>query len=426
MIDRLKQVLTLRIVAVCAVLLGFVMVAPLSKVMADDGAQGSTARVITIYDRGVEQTIITKAKTVKAALEQADIQVEPTDVVEPALSEEFVAEKYNVNVYRARPVVIVDGAKRVKTTTAAQSPTTIAKSADVTLYPEDTTELTRVDDVLAEGGAGLKLVVDRATEFTFVQYGKRIDNARTQAATVGEMLKQKGIKLGAQDGVSVPLTTPLTAGMTVSVWRDGKQTVTQEEVVAKATEEVKDADREIGYREVKTPGQDGKRTVTYEIEMKNGVEVSRKEIASTVVTAAVKEVVVVGAKYRGAYSTPSENEQKTWAFLMGKGLSREQTAGIMGNLMQEHGFNTTGDGLAQWTGSRRANLLAMADPYSIDTQLAFVWGELSGPYAKVLNNIRAQSTVEGAVIVFQNQYERCGICAESTRVQFAYNILASH
>ena len=323
-------------------------------------------------------------------------------------------------------MVIVDGAKRIKTTTAAQSPATIAKSANVTLYPEDKTELDRVEDVLAEGGAGLKLVIDRATEFTFVQYGKRIDFARTQATTVGAMLKEKGIVLGAADGVSVPLNAPITQGMTVAVWRDGKQTMTQEEVVTKPIEEVKDADREIGFREVRTPGKDGKRTVTYEIEMKNGVEVARKEIASSVLAEAVKEVVVVGAKYRGAYSTPSENEQKTWAFLMEKGLSREQTAGIMGNLMQEHGFNTTGDGLAQWTGSRKANLLSMADPYSIDTQLAFLWGELSGPYAKVLANIRSQSTVEGAVVAFQNGYERCGVCAESRRVQFAYNILASH
>lgn len=67
------------------------------------------------------------------------------------------------------------------------------------------------------------------------------------------------------------------------------------------------------------------------------------------------------------------------------------------------------------------------DSYStIQSQLDYLWYELSGPYAKVLAAIQSQTTVEGAVVVFQNQYERCSVCAESMRVQYAYNILASH
>jgi hypothetical protein len=52
--------------------------------------------------------------------------------------------------------------------------------------------------------------------------------------------------------------------------------------------------------------------------------------------------------------------------------------------------------------------------------------ELNGSYARVQANIRACSTVECAVQVFEKQYEGCGVCVESQRLQYAYNILASH
>lgn len=274
-----------------------VVVGATTRTFADNGTADNQTHMITIYDGGVEQTVITRAKTVRGALEQARVVVEPTDIVEPALDEDLVAQQYSVNIYRARPVVIMDGVARVKTITAAQSPTSIAASAKIVLYPEDGTKLSRSERVLAEGGAGLKLQIDRATPVMFTQFGNRFE-ARTQATTVGGMLAEKGIVLGAQDGATPDLSTPISSGLEIRVWRNGKQTVTVEEVVAKPIEEIKDVDREVGYRQVKTPGTDGKRTATYEIDTQNGVEVSRKEIAAVVTLQPIAEVVIVGAKSR--------------------------------------------------------------------------------------------------------------------------------
>ncbi len=385
----------------------------------------SSRHLITVYDQGEEKTFITTKNTIGSALRDGGIIVESIDNVEPRVDTTLVAKIYRVNIYRARGVVINDGLRRIQVLTAEQSPKKIMDTAGLTLYPEDTTSFDRSTDPLRDGGAGLQLSVKRAKLVHVSLFGKATD-IRSQAATVGAMLREKGIKLGAQDGQSVPDTAPLVAGMSISIWRDGKQTLTQEEVIPKTTEEVKDADKDAGTREVRTEGSDGKKNVTYEIEMKGGREVSRRVIASVTTVEPVKQVIVIGTKFKGAYTTPSQNESITWDFLMGKGLSREQTAGIMGNLQQEHGFNTTGDGLAQWTGGRKSALLSRPDPYSIHTQLDFLWYELSGSYASVLGQIRASSSVEGAVRAFQNGYERCGICAESKRIQFAYNILASH
>lgn len=278
-----------------ALMLALVTVGSMGRAMADNGTAANEQHMVTIYDRGVEQTIITRASTVREALDQAHISVDAVDVVEPALDEQLVAQHYNVNIYRARPVMVEDGSTRIRTITAAQSPAKIAQAADITLYSEDTTEIKRVDDVVLDGGAGLKLTIDRATPFTFVLYGKRLD-ARTQATTVGEMLKEKSVALGKNDQASVPLETPVVAGMTVQVWRNGVQTITQEEEIAPSVEQIKDQDRSRGFKEVRTPGKPGKKQVTYEINMQNGIEVSRKVIQSVTTLEPVKQIEVIGAK----------------------------------------------------------------------------------------------------------------------------------
>jgi uncharacterized protein YabE (DUF348 family) len=287
-----------------AVLLAFALLWSMQRVSAADTASGDQ-RLVTIHDRGVEQTIITRAETVAGALNQAGISLDEADLVEPAASEKLVANNYSINVYRARPVIVNDGQKRIRVVTAEQSPRQIAGAAGSTMYDEDEATIERVDDVLADGGAGLKLTIDRATPFTFVLYGKRFE-ARTQATTVGDMLEEKGVVLGPQDGTSVAVSTGVVAGMTIEVWRNGVQTVTQEEEIAMPVEQIKDQDRPVGFREVKTPGKPGKKQVTYEINMQNGKEVSRKVIQEVRSLEPVKQVEVVGAKLEKATGTCGE------------------------------------------------------------------------------------------------------------------------
>jgi resuscitation-promoting factor RpfB len=279
-------------ITLCATLIG-VAVMVSTQAMASTTVQQS-GRLLTIHDQGVEKVIATKAHTVGEALKKADVEVGALDSVEPAIDTELVANNYSINVYRARPVTVVDGETQVRIMTPHQSARQIAKAANMELYDEDQTELGRVEDVL-EGGAGLKLTIDRATPFSLKLYGKKI-TARTQATTVEEMLKEKNITLGPNDGISVKPSTLIKKGMKIEIWRNGKQTVTEEQDVAFAVEKIEDADREIGYHEVKTPGEPGKKTVTYEIVMKNGKEVSRKEIQSVVTKQPKKQVEIVGAK----------------------------------------------------------------------------------------------------------------------------------
>ncbi len=264
---------------------------------AQTGEQVRSAeeRIITIFDRGSERTIITKAPTLKKALEAADISVSVGhDLVEPALDTELIAAKYNVNIYRARPVTVVDGVVRQRVTTAEQTPERIARAADIKLYKEDVVDISAPQD-LNRDGVGVVMTINRATSLNFTLYGKNTE-VRTRATTVEGFLKEKKIKLGENDRLSADLSTNITKGMNLELWREGKQTITEEEDVDFPIEKIQDANREVGYREVKEVGEKGRRTVTYEVEVKNNHEVSRKEIASVTTKESKKQVEIVGSK----------------------------------------------------------------------------------------------------------------------------------
>lgn len=257
-------------------------------------AQREGGRLITLHDRGTELVFITAKETLKEALDEQGVIIDAQDAVEPSLDEKLVAQDYRVNIYRARPVTIVDGATRQKVVTPYQSAERIALDAGIQLFPEDTTKLTRSSDLIADG-AGLQLTVDRATLISVDLYGKQTE-IRTQATTIKGLLEEKSIKLEANDRTSTAPATPIEAGMHVRIWREGKQTVTVEEDVAYETERIQDADREVGYKSVQTTGKLGKRNVTYEVLVENGKEVARTEIASVTTTAPQKQVEVVGSK----------------------------------------------------------------------------------------------------------------------------------
>jgi hypothetical protein len=133
----------------------------------------------------------------------------------------------------------------------------------------------------------------------------------------------------------------------------------------------------------------------------------------------------------------SANQQAAFAFLVGKGLSNVQAAGVIGNLMQESSMNPgavepggPGRGIAQWSVGGRwdrdanDNVVAFArenheSEFSLNTQLAFTWFELTSFPGDGLADLRAATTIPAAVAAFQDKFERCGQCDSSKRIQFA-------
>lgn len=302
--------------------------------VASTHAADANRRLITVYDRGQTSVFLSDAKTIGQALSDNGYQLDSRDTVEPSKDEELIAPDYRVNIYRARPIVIVDGTHKAKTVSAHQTPQQIAKDAGVIMYAEDTADVQPSTDYLTDG-AGLRMTIKRATPVMLDLYGNKTE-VRTQATTVRGLLDEKQISLGKNGRVSVPLETAITADMELRVWREGKQTVTINETVPYPSEQVYDADREIGYKDIKTKGVNGIRAVTYEIEIKEGAEVSRQQIATIDKTPATKEVVVVGVKPNAYSLTKAKGAQY---FVDSRGVSHRETYYDldMGRVMQACG-----------------------------------------------------------------------------------------
>lgn len=306
--------------AVASALLFVISFVLVGHAYANDGTGAPGGRLVTFYDRGAKRIILTHAQTVRDAAHDANITISHQDTVEPDMNSKLVASDYVVNVYRARPVIIVDGHVRQKVMTAAQTASDIVAATDITtLRNEDKTKLRASGDIVTDG-ASVVLTIDRATAFTLQLYGKPIA-AYSHADTVGEMLRQKGIKLSPRDSVSVGLSTPLIAGMNVAVWREGVQTATVEEPIAFPVRQVLDADQPIGYHVVQTPGTNGSKNVTYEITARSGRETSRKVIQSVAIIEPKEQIEIVGAK-PGNGLTKSKGAQQ---FTDSRGVTHRET-----------------------------------------------------------------------------------------------------
>lgn len=286
---RRTGILIFAVSCITAVFFGLLLV---RQVSAQPVQSNLGKRLLVVHDGSVERGLLTRAATLREAFKEADIAIDPNDRVEPGIDEQLVATHYEVNIYRARPITIIDGATRIKVMSSYRTPKQIAASAGITLQDEDKTSMNATPDVVGQG-LDSQLVINRATPFILSLYGKRT-TAYTQAKTVADMLKEKGITLASSDTVSVAITTPITAGMEVQIWRNGVQTFTDEQPIPFATQKVLDMDHPIGYHAVQTPGVVGVRLVTYQVNMQGGVEVSRTQIQSVVNKQPQAQVELIG------------------------------------------------------------------------------------------------------------------------------------
>lgn len=283
-------------------------------------AQNEKGRLLTVYDRGSTRVFLSNEKTIGEALKAQHIELDSHDAVEPSRHQELVASEYKVNIYRARPVIVVDGTVRIKTISPFQTAKHIARDVEITVYDEDITTLQPLTDFISDG-AGLQLTITRATPLVLDLYGKKT-TIRTQAKTIGDMLKDKAITLGAIDHLSVPLEAPITMGMEVRIWREGVQTITVDQEIPPTSQLVYDADQPLGYRQTQLKGKPGIRSVTYQLEIKDGVEVSRLKIAEIVVRTPTEQVEVIGIRNDGGGLTLAKGAHY---FTDSSGISHRET-----------------------------------------------------------------------------------------------------
>ncbi len=251
------------------------------------------ARIVILNADRKTNSLPTREETVGEFLEKAEVELNEGDVVEPSLDTKIQEDNFHVNVYRAAPAVIIDGEDKLYGLSAARTPRTIAEQVGAQLYPEDKVVTEPSDDFLKDGSIGNKVVVDRATPANLNLYGTPL-SIRTHAHTVGELLKEKNVILAEGDTVQPALETEITPQTQVFVTRFGTQVITTEEAIEPPSQTVVDTSLSFGTTVIRQAGAAGKKSVTYQIELQNGVEIGRKLIQEVTVSEPVTRIVARG------------------------------------------------------------------------------------------------------------------------------------
>lgn len=236
---RITYCICALLVAIFGAFFSLKLFSPPELAFAEDGTpirSVSEEFFVTIYDQGSYVTVKTGRATVAEVLERSQITIAETDIVEPAL-DTVIESDYNVNVYRARPAIVIDGIERHYVMTASYDPKQIAKEAGLTVYDGDTFT-TEVNTNFLEAGA-----------------------------------------------VS-----------TYRVERNGGRTITIEESLPYPTETERDVTLAKGETYLKQAGEDGRKSSVYEVHFQDNVEVSRELVSESVTAEPVPEIMVVGAK----------------------------------------------------------------------------------------------------------------------------------
>jgi uncharacterized protein YabE (DUF348 family) len=287
---------------------------------------------ISIFDEGIKNNFRSDATTVREALLRANVSLDDGDKVEPALDEPVASEDFNINIYRAKNLIVLDGNHRIHVKTASTNPEDIVADADVELLDKDVVELVPYDGLL-ESGATVAYKVFRAKVVQLNYYGQML-KLRTQTETIADFLNEQNIDSNSEKNwVSLPLTTSITDGISFSIQPQGKQTITVEETVNYKETVTQDYDLEYGKRQVTKAGQNGKKTVTYEVDMKDGVEKSRKKLSEIITEQPVTQEVKVGMKI----SLPSGSHED---WMAAAGISSSDYGYVNYIISHESGWRT--------------------------------------------------------------------------------------
>lgn len=148
----------------------------------------------------------------------------------------------------------------------------------------------------------------------------------------------------------------------------------------------------------------------------------------------------------------NDNAEKAFRYLLGKGLTPEQSAGAVGNFMQESGIDpeiiqggkrsqnpndagSKGWGLMQWTpGSKITDIARNANIttpiHELGTQLEIVWWHMNNTSPTGVKNFiekyKQTTTVAEATSDFENRMEAAGKPNMPRRIKFAQEALASY
>lgn len=251
-------------------------------------------KTITLNVDGKVSSVQSFGGTVGQVVKSANLDLKPSDRVSPSL-DATVHNGTVININQAKEVkVSLDGAEKTVNTTAQDVEDLVTElgvaSASSVSAPKDA-QLSL---------AGSYVAISTPKSVSIVADGKA-NTATTTAATVGKVLEEAGITLGANDRTSQPANANVVNDMVIKVSRvDTSQTAVSTEEVPFQTVTAESADMLKGEKEVTQAGAAGKIERTFKLVLVDGREASRSLVSENVAVQPVTEKVTVGTKAKPA------------------------------------------------------------------------------------------------------------------------------
>jgi len=312
-------------------LIGFVMLGSTT-----EGAKD--VKIVELYVDDERQTVSTRAKNVEDLLNRLEIPIIEEDIIEPSMDTLIFEDNTQVNVYRARPVSVVDKGRTITVLSAQRAPRLIAEDAGLDLSREDIVEPAPVDQAnptLVEPAE--KVLVTRAIEVQLNIYGV-ISKKKTTEKTVQAFLDANGLVVN--EGATLQpddTNTKITEGILIAINNVGIKTVTESEPIPFTSETREDPSLQIGESRVETTGVNGEQSTIYEITEQDGVEVGRRPLETVVTTQPIIEVIIRGKKPATLSSSVNVSAEKT-ALMAAAGISPADYAYVDYIIAKESGW----------------------------------------------------------------------------------------
>lgn len=197
-----------------------------------------------------------------------------------------------------KTVAIFDGDQRYSVKTIASDTEVILATADISCHAEDTVTLLNADSPTPT------LLIDRAHEVT-VTVGDDSCVVRMQSGTVADAIRLAGFSLGQFDLVNMDLNSNITDDAYIDILRVSYSTTVEQEKIPYTVSTTYSASVAKGEVYVASKGQQGLKSVTYNVKYVNGVAEKLDVASEKVITAATTEKRYIGTKIGSTTKSPT-------------------------------------------------------------------------------------------------------------------------
>ncbi|HSX46337.1 MAG TPA: ubiquitin-like domain-containing protein [Candidatus Saccharimonadia bacterium] len=263
----------------------------------------SSAYVVIVSHDGAQQVVPSREPTVGTLIAKLHIRLYQGDVVEPSLAAHINQDKFRINIYRAKPVEIMDGGHNTFTFSAAKTPRAIVNQSGVELFPADQVTTAPAADFTSQEAVGETVSIKRSQPISIILYGTPIVT-RTHSDTVGQMLQEKNIVLRNGDTVQPGVNTPITPNMQVFVLHAGTTITTSTQPIPAPVQIINDPTLTAGTSAVRQQGAPGILLITYQLDEKTGVKM---QLQSVQLQPPVPSIIA-----RGTAPVPASSNLSTW------------------------------------------------------------------------------------------------------------------